>query len=433
MKRDAKESLSRAELIRRSKFFVLGTAILVFAGYFVTSCGSSVTEKRVIESPFKPLPENIVSTDEMDGVDFSSFKHDSERHRDVPCLLCHQQKDDLGRPQFSSHTPCAGCHTPQFKDKTHLICTTCHTESDSAELKPFPAMASFRANFNHSEHIRTTTCASCHKPQGSGMTVPSGGDAHTTCFTCHTSDKVVGDKNIGSCNTCHELGRPNRIVDSTAAIGFNFDHAKHGRVACDSCHSPAGVNKMSATTVSQHKNLANSCATCHNSKRAFGASRMADCRRCHVDIPASANFGVRFSHAVHAKDNCASCHKAGAANFSVPSGATAHNSCFQCHSPGKSAAAKSTCFSCHNIGGGMDIKPSRAVIPGNFAHAKHEFMGCDSCHAPSGVKMTMPTAAMHKAKGKGTNCATCHDNQTAFGGEDFASCKRCHVGDKFGR
>lgn len=432
MKRDAEQNLSRASVTRRSKFVVLGAGILFFAVYFVTSCGSSVAEKKVIESPFKPLPENIVSTDEMEDVDFSKFEHDSDRHRNLPCLLCHQQKDSSSSPTFASHTRCAGCHTPQFEDKTHLICTTCHTGSDSAELKAFPAMTSFRANFSHSQHIRTTTCATCHKPQGDGMTVPSGGDAHTNCLSCHTTDKVVGDRNIGSCNTCHELGSPNRIVDSTAAIGFNFDHARHSRVACDNCHRPIGGNKMSATTVSQHKNLRNSCATCHNSKRAFGASRMADCRRCHSDIPASSNFGVRFGHDVHAKDNCASCHKAGAANFSVPNGATAHNSCFQCHAPGKSAAAKSTCFSCHKIGGGIDIKPSRAVIPGNFAHAKHEFLGCDSCHASSGGKMTMPTAAMHKAKGGGTNCATCHDNQTAFG-EDFASCKRCHVGDKFGR
>lgn len=424
-----KEAIDRFMI--RAKLAVI-IAVAALGGYSMVSCSSSVVEKKVTESPFKPLPENMVSTDEMEDVDFSQFKHDSERHRDVPCLLCHQQKDEGFRPRFASHTPCAGCHTPQFEDKNHAICLTCHTANDSPELKAFPAMTSFRAKFDHPAHIRMTSCGTCHSGQGDGMTVPSGGDAHATCFTCHTADKVVGDRNIGSCSTCHEPGAANRIVDSTAQIGFNFDHGKHSRVACDSCHRPLGGNKMSATTVSEHKGLANSCATCHNSKRAFGPSRMSDCRRCHTDLPSGSRFGVQFSHAVHTRNDCASCHKSGAANFSVPNGQTAHNTCFQCHAPAKEAAAKSTCFACHKIGGGIDIKPSRAVIPGNFAHTKHEFLGCDSCHAQTGSRMTAPTVAMHKAKGSGTNCATCHDNQTAFG-EDFANCKRCHVGGQFGR
>lgn len=420
------------EIRNRGKLLLAALAVTIFISSFLFSCTSSVVEKKETESPFKPLPENMVSTDEMEDVDFSRFRHDNERHQEIPCLLCHQQRDEAFRPRFASHTPCAGCHTPQFEDKTHPICSTCHTGPDTAELKPFPAISSFRTKFDHPAHIRLTSCSTCHATQADGMTVPSGGDAHASCFTCHTADKVVGDRNIGSCSTCHEPGVAERIVDSSAAIGFNFDHKNHSRVSCDNCHRPLGGNNMSEITVSEHKNLANSCSTCHNSKRAFGPSRMNDCRRCHTELPSSTRFGVQFSHAVHAKDDCASCHKPAAANFSVPNTQNAHATCFQCHAPGKQAAAKSTCFACHKIGGGLDIKPSRAVIPGNFAHSKHEFMGCDSCHSPAGGRMTAPTVRMHKAQGAGTSCATCHDNQGAFG-EDFANCRRCHVGGQFSR
>ncbi|MBK9215972.1 MAG: hypothetical protein IPM59_10305 [Chloracidobacterium sp.] len=417
---------------RRGKLLIAALALPAFLAGSLSSCTSSVTEKKESESPFKPLPENMVSTDEMEDVDFSRFRHDNERHRDIPCLLCHQQRDEAFRPRFASHTPCAGCHTPQFENKDHPICSTCHTGPDTPELKAFPSISSFRTKFDHTSHIRLASCSTCHSTQGDGMTVPSGGDAHASCMSCHTADKVVGDRNIGSCSTCHEMGRADRIVDTTARIGFNFNHANHARISCDNCHKPLGGNRMSEIAVSEHKNLANSCATCHNSKRAFGPARMADCKRCHTELPSSGRFGVQFSHALHAKNDCASCHKPGSANFAVPNGQNAHTTCFQCHAPGKEAAAKSTCFSCHKIGGGIDIKPSRAVIPGNFAHSKHDFLGCDSCHAPSGVGMTAPTVRMHKAPGAGTNCATCHDNQGAFG-EEFANCRRCHTGGQFGR
>ncbi len=417
---------------RRFKLVVVLIAIPIFTIYFLSACTSSVVEKKETESPFKPLPENMVGTDTMDDVDFSKFRHDNEKHSEIPCLLCHQQKDEAFRPRFASHTPCAGCHTPQFEDKNHPICSTCHTGPDTAELKRFPSIASFRTKFDHSAHIGLTSCSTCHAQQGDGMSVPAGGDAHASCFTCHTADKVIGDRNIGSCSTCHEAGSPNRISDSRATIGFNFDHGNHSRMSCNNCHKPLGGNNMSAIAVSEHKNLQNSCATCHNSRRAFGPSRMSDCRRCHTELPSGGRFGVRFSHSVHTGTDCATCHKQGASNFSVPNSQTAHTTCFQCHAPGKAASSKSTCFACHQIGGGMDIRPSRAVIPGNFKHSAHEFMGCDSCHAPSGGKMTAPTVRMHKAQGAGTTCATCHDNQGAFG-EDFANCRRCHVGGQFGR
>lgn len=420
---------------RRLQKLVLLTFLTLAVVYSFSSCTSSVVEKKEIESPFKPLPENIVATDTMENVDFSSFKHDSIRHKDIPCLLCHQQKDEAFRPNFALHTPCAGCHTPQFADKSHQICLVCHTESGSAELKQFPRIKSFTARVNHSAHFKETSCSTCHTPQGSGMAVPSGGDAHATCFQCHTSDKVVGDRNIGSCSTCHEPGTPNRIFDSTKNIGFNFDHSKHGRVSCDKCHNTSSGDGMSAISVSMHKGQGNSCATCHNGRQVFGATGFGDCRRCHQEMPSGKSFGVNFDHSIHATNDCASCHKGigNGVNFRVPNGTSAHTSCFQCHAPMKGGGAFTSgkCFTCHTPGATNDIRPSRAVIPGNFNHTKHSGLDCASCHNQTGGKMDAPAVAMHNVKSSAMSCASCHNNEMAFG-DDFANCKKCHTGGKFG-
>jgi c(7)-type cytochrome triheme protein len=425
----------KSDLKRRLQGIILVSFACLMLGAFLFSCTSSVQEKKVTESPFQPLPEEVVATDTMEDVDFSKFKHGSVRHSTVPCLLCHQRNEESPQPKFSSHTPCLGCHTPQFKDNSHPICVICHTEPNSEKLKPFPAMASFKAHFNHTAHFKETNCTTCHKTQGSGMTVPARAAAHAVCFQCHTSNAIVGEKNIGSCSTCHEPGAANRIVDSTKNIGFNFDHTRHAGVSCTSCHSPlASGNKMSAITVSMHSGAPNSCATCHNEKRAFGANDFSDCRRCHQEVAGARGFGIRFNHAVHEKTNCATCHKAGASgvNFSVPNGETAHKTCFQCHSPGKSGGGftRSSCFTCHQIGSTNDVSPPPAVIAGNFSHTKHEFLDCSSCHTPAGGKMSAPLVVMHRAAKATVSCVSCHNNETAFG-EDFSNCRRCHTGDKF--
>ena len=268
------------------------------------------------------------------------------------------------------------------------------------------------------------------------MTVPAGSNAHSTCFQCHTTDKIVGDRNIGSCSTCHVTGAPNRIVDSARNIGFNFNHAEHNAVGCSSCHNPVGEgNKMSEISVAMHSGQANSCATCHNDQKAFGANKLTNCSQCHQEVGAARSFGVAFNHADHAKADCATCHKTASkgAVFTIPNGQAAHSNCFQCHSPTKNSRTftSSSCFQCHQIGGKNDIKPSSVTIAGNFSHSKHNAMSCDSCHNSKSGQMSAPAVVMHKTSKTGFNCASCHNNQTAFGGEDFTNCRQCHTSGNF--
>jgi hypothetical protein len=36
---------------------------------------------------------------------------------------------------------------------------------------------------------------------------------------------------------------------------------------------------------------------------------------------------------------------------------------------------------------------------------------------------------MHHANARAQSCMTCHNDRRAFGGDDFADCKKCHEGN----
>jgi len=405
------------------------------SGFFVVSCTDSVEVKQPPTDSFKPLePEQKI--EDMSNVDFTTFKHNEGRHAGVPCLVCHEQNEKSPQPKFMGHQSCAGCHVEQFKDKNHAICATCHTNAESGDVKEFPPIKSFGVKFDHSAHLNETNCATCHQTQGVNMTIPSGANAHSNCFQCHTAEKIVGEKNIGSCATCHEAGKADQVSASVTKVGYNFSHSRHGSLNCQSCHNSAGGNNMTAITTGMHSGANNNCATCHNGQKAFGANNFSDCRQCHQEVANTSSFGVKFDHAQHNKQNCATCHKAGGkgVNFSVPNGQAAHNTCFQCHSPMKGSGefTSGKCFTCHQIGGRNDITPSKQTIAGNFNHTKHSGLDCDSCHTTSKGMMSAPTVAMHKQIKSGFSCASCHNNEMAFG-ENFANCKQCHTNRNFNK
>ena len=48
-----------------------------------------------------------------------------------------------------------------------------------------------------------------------------------------------------------------------------------------------------------------------------------------------------------------------------------------------------------------------------------------------GRQVSAPVVSMHFARSGTLSCGSCHDNKRAFGGTDFADCKRCHQGTSF--
>lgn len=271
----------RSPTVRRLQLCV--TVVFMFAAVGVWSAypKSAGMEGLALE------PDVSYAPGEGD-LDFSKFQHSSAQHARMPCLLCHKREPGLTRPKMPGHMPCAGCHVTQFANNQNPICTICHT---TTSVKAFPRLRSFNVMFNHGLHIRQTGCATCHKTNrgGAGLSVPSGGTAHATCFQCHGPQTQIGGRNIGSCSTCHELGRPLRNTDQSKAYAVNFNHREHikGSVTCATCHAvlagSARGRQVTAPLVSMHFAPSGraSCAACHNNKRAFGPPDFKDCKRCH--------------------------------------------------------------------------------------------------------------------------------------------------------
>lgn len=227
--------------------------------------------------------------------DFSKFSHRQPAHTRLPCLLCHRRESTSVQPQRPGHTPCAGCHADQFTRQSGPLCTICHSGQTAAasDVKPFPRLASFNMKFDHARH-KGANCSTCHKPTGRGnvaLSIPSGFNAHATCYQCHSARAQAGGRDISSCGTCHSLGGYSRTPVFTKAFQVNFSHAKHGRnqkLDCNDCHQvKAGLPQRKQVTAPLPANHsapehALSCMACHNGKRAFGGDDFKSCQKCHT-------------------------------------------------------------------------------------------------------------------------------------------------------
>jgi c(7)-type cytochrome triheme protein len=229
------------------------------------------------------------------GLDYSKFQHSNTNHARLPCLLCHRRETNAPRlllPGGNGHLPCAGCHAQQFSKSDGPICTLCHTDVKSGALKPFPRLQSFKMKFDHAQHLDMGSigCATCHRPARGGvaLSIPSGFNAHTTCYRCHTPRAQSSGRDISSCGTCHQPGSYSRTPEVAQAFRVGFSHAKHQKVTCSECHKTrAGMPQRRQVTAPEPLNhhatgRALSCSSCHNGKRAFGGDDFTVCNRCHT-------------------------------------------------------------------------------------------------------------------------------------------------------
>jgi c(7)-type cytochrome triheme protein len=232
-----------------------------------------------------------------EGLDYSKFQHGSANHSRLPCLLCHRRDSNAPvpkRPGASQHLPCAGCHAQQFQNSESPICTICHTDSKSGAMKPFPSrLISFSMKFDHAKHLAmgSVNCATCHRPARGGVarTIPADFNAHATCFRCHTPRAQANGRDISSCGTCHQLGGYARTPQNMPAFSVGFSHAQHDpKTDCKDCHQVrAGMSQRRQVTTPEPLNhhatgRGQSCATCHDGKRAFGDDDFTVCKRCHT-------------------------------------------------------------------------------------------------------------------------------------------------------
>lgn len=270
--------------MRRTRLCVCLSFALCFMACYIWSRGNTV--------PVSAMPHHEATMPPAEAVesDYSRFAHTNQYHARMPCLLCHQRNSNSARMSFpgsNGHSPCVGCHQLQFSDNSSPICTICHTDPGSGAMKRFPGLRSFGRKFDHSRH-RGVNCGVCHKSSRGGVafSIPAGGNAHSTCFQCHTASSRPS---MSSCSSCHQPGRLIRTSESAPAFRMNFSHARHGQsgLSCASCHSvrpgaPTG-RQVSSPAASMHfpPSRAISCGGCHNGTKGFGANDFASCKRCH--------------------------------------------------------------------------------------------------------------------------------------------------------
>lgn len=252
----------------------------------------------------------------------------------------------------------------------------------------------------------------------------------------------VNEQEALPANLANAITKNEESDDGGEYSRFTHSSDYHSKLPCLACHT----RESNASRISFPGRVDHSpCAGCHTQQ--FANKNSSICTICHTDresgslrsFPPLRSFGARFSHARHVRTSCGTCHKPAGKTLSIPAGSTAHATCFQCHSSNASNAM-ANCGLCHQPGSGRMKVPGRSrAFAANFSHAKHgtpQNLNCRSCHtvfarASGSKQVSAPATAMHFAKPGVTSCASCHNNERAFGGDDFADCKRCHQGSNF--
>jgi len=235
--------------------------------------------------------------------------------------------------------------------------------------------------------------------------------------------------------------------------GAKFSHStpRHASLGCDSCHERA--DNSSQPRLPGHK----ACTDCHIQQ--FTTSGSPLCLGCHTSVespdpplkafPGLASFNMRFDHASHTQggarpeQGCVSCHRPARRGvaLTIPAGPSAHDNCYRCHTPNAQAAGRdiSSCSTCHAQGGYARTPAGSRAYSVSFSHADHgarQNLRCDSCHqvragAAQRRQVSAPQPTQHFGSARAQSCMTCHNDRRAFGGDDFADCKRCHKGQTF--
>ena len=302
----------------RSPFQLLARRSTV--AWLVSLCVLSVLCVSVLSrSHVRPTPETqkalrthretllLASRPQGPDLDYSTFKHNSQKHASLGCNSCHERGgDNSATPRFPGHKACTGCHVGQFVTPAVPMCVICHTDVNNSNppLKAFPSKfnESFNVKFDHAQHMSggarpQSGCAACHSRSGgrsaAALSIPANLSAHNQCYSCHTpSSKSASGREIASCGVCHDQRGFARTSTNARSFRFAFSHAKHGpgqRLGCTDCHNlTAGApqsRQVSSPAPSEHfvTSRGGTCFTCHNGKRSFGGDlAFKDCKRCHT-------------------------------------------------------------------------------------------------------------------------------------------------------
>jgi hypothetical protein len=319
---------------------------------------------------------------------------------------------------------CDSCHTTITWKKSTFATTFDHTKTHFALEGKHQQVACVEchANGDFKAPIPHSLCADCHKP-----------DPHAGQFAKHADG--------GKCESCHTAQgwSPSTFsVAEHATTGFPLI-VPHDKVACASCHVPAGKD-------TRFKIKFALCIDCHRDEHAgqfAGAPWNNKCEKCHsgatfkttsytLPMHQKSNFPLNGSHMAVA---CIECHK--------PSGGTkvipyhfSQLGCTTCHedvhhgqfadrmsAPG-AAGRQPGCEVCHSTREWKDLTKFNHDSTRFPLLGSHRGVGCAECHRPPNLELTMAHVNFIKTPEK---CGECHENPHADQfGERAQRCESCH-------
>ena len=390
---------------------------------------------------------------------YSDFSHTTHVGKEkLACGSCHKvvSKDVTDFPQ---HASCLSCHRQQFFARERpapKICSNCHVKGtpNNTTRHPFPNhgkkpagfVSEFRVSFQHEKH-EDVDCADCHETKEPDSKPQSL--THAKCFVCHNQESELAPL-PANCDTCHKPAASEKRASlervfahavqqsATDFSQFKHDNRNHARLPCLLCHRRENNSPQPALP---GKAAHAPCTGCHAQQFSNPASEI--CTICHTDVqsgkvkafPPLRSFDARFDHAKHTDAACATCHRRnrGGVGLSIPARLNAHVTCFSCHTPGAQANGRniSSCSTCHQLGKLVRTPEQARAYRVGFSHASHdasEKLGCAACHQVRGRQVSAPLPLNHHAPARAFSCASCHNGQRTFGGDNFSVCTRCHNG-----
>lgn len=412
---------------------------------------------------------------------YSDFSHTTHVGKEkLACSSCHKfptknwkevRKGDAAFPdvaEFPEHASCLNCHRKQFFARERpapKICLNCHVKATPLDTSRhvFPSLgkkavgfvSEFHVSFPHDKHP-DVECIDCHESKEPDSKPRSL--THANCFVCHNQESELAPL-PPNCDTCHKPAAPEKraslqrvfahaVVVQTATDYSKFKHEdrNHARLPCLLCHRRENNSPQPALP---GKAAHAPCTGCHAQE--FSNQASAICTICHTDsqsgkvkaFPPLRSFDARFDHAKHRGAACATCHRRNrnGVGLTIPSRLNAHVTCFSCHTPGAQANGRniSSCSTCHQPGRLVRTSEQAPAYRVGFSHASHdasEKLNCVACHqvragAVRGRQVSAPLPLNHHAPARAFSCASCHNGQRAFGGDDFSVCTRCHKGSQW--
>lgn len=386
------------------------------------------------------------------SIDAKKFDHSTThypltgQHRYVLCQSCHTPGPD-GQPRYAGlkFNYCADCHRDPHKGEFKQGCDTCHTTTSWSK-------SSFVSTFDHAKTSfpllgkhHDVGCLECHRNGDFKSPIP-----HAACADCHKPDPHGGQfaqrPDGGRCESCH-------IVDGWRPTTFDaVQHAKtgfplafpHAKVACASCHVPAGKDTKYKIKFAQ-------CIDCHRDvhEGQFAADPWRNrCEQCHN----GATFHTSsYTLALHQKSRfplsgghmavaCNDCHKPAVGKELIPFH-FASTGCSTCHEDvhrGQFAQRMAQrgangkvlgCEACHTT------KDWRSLTRFDHAHTtfpltgSHRAVACAECHRPPNMELSMIHVDFTQTP---VRCVECHENPHAdqFGARR-ADCASCHNTNKW--